>query len=276
MCALLVGFLVGASSTPVPSQTPTLQQLAQSQDFFNETWEDGKAEVATYDATTVIQGKPRSHTTTLITRFENYNREKFTPADWPYGSTPLLPVITQHQVSSIRIADSPRHQMASLVVERGSPGHLLQLTTTALQWNGQTFKEFRLHGDRPEQYYSSPHDGAGSGRRPLVQDRNTFFEEHLPLLLRTLPFREGQMALFSLHSPQVSTGAAPAPPSRAILEISRQEEKWLVEVDVEDGRRLTYHFANRYPHPLEGFTHSDGRTLTLRSLERDAYWENLE
>lgn len=275
MLSLLALFLAAAMPAAAQQPVPSLSSQIRLA-FFGEGWDDGRAEIATYDAVEVVRGRPRSHTARLITVAEEFNRQFYVKADWPHGDKPILPVVRQTHAATVTAAASPRHFAGSVFVERARPSRLLKMSLSTQQWDGVSFKEYHLWGERPIQLYHSPHDGEGSGERTLDTRGDAFFEEHLPLALRALDFRDGLVARFRLYSSQAT---AKAPEPRAVgarLAVTGREETWAVAISAEDGRTLEFEFARESPHHLLRFSHSDGREMTLRSAERDAYWEAVE
>lgn len=236
-------------------------------------WDDGKAEVAVYDAERVVYGEPRKHTVRLITVYEDFNKEYYVKADWPYGEKPLLPVLKQNMNATIQTDTYPYHYMTTVFSERGHFGRTVKVAISSQEWCGTTYKEFQFWRDQPREVYHSYWDGEGSGVRDLPPNPNAFLEEELFLVLRGLPFREGLKVSFELYQGE-TTNKAPVPKSEpAELVVSEAEDAWAVTVRAQTGRRILYRFAKQYPHYLLSQEHSDGRTLALRSVERSAYWE---
>lgn len=271
---VLLCFLLAIAS-PSQSEIPTLKSI-QKKDFFGKSWDDNAAEVTTYKARTYLQGRERDHEVVLVTLAETLNREFHVPAKWPHGDKPLVPVITQHFVTTIDTPTIPHHRMSTSYVRRGEPGKLLRMTTSVLGFPGPGTKDIRLFAGRSEVAFFSPHDGEGGGTWTLDHEADHLFEEQLFLTLRSLRFREGLTARFRLYPPQLTSKAEEPMAGLALLQVSREEEAWKVEVEVEDGRWLTYHIGTDYPHHVLKFAHSDGRTMVLQGTDRDAFWENLD
>lgn len=276
LAAIAVAFLLSSipaqSPTPGTTTSPSLSAVLDRGFGNNNLWDDGQAEVATYDASTVVYGKPRAHTLRLITVYEDFNREYYAKADWPYGQKPILPVIKQIQTTTIPTANYDYHFLTAVFVDRDDFGRTVKLTTTSQDWCGTTSKTFELWGEKPRMIYTSYWDGEGNGTRELGSNIDDYFEEDLLLNLRALPFRDGLNAAFWLY-PKQATNKAPEPrPVPAYLIVSRQDQAWDVLVEARDARTIRYEFEPAYPHVLKHYEHSDGTTLTLKKLERYAYW----
>ncbi|MCC5876804.1 MAG: hypothetical protein JJU11_11345 [Candidatus Sumerlaeia bacterium] len=266
-------FLLIAST--VGADFPALSDILKK-DFFGKSWDDQGAEVTTYEARTFHQGRERTHKVLLVTKAETLNREFYVPADWPHGDKPLLPVMSQHFMATIETPTLPHHRMSTCQVRRDDPADLVRMNTSVLGYPGMGTKDIRHFGGRSEVVYFSPHDGEGGGSWTLSHPANSLYEEQLFLTLRSLPFREGLSARFRLYPPQLTSNAEKPMAGLALLEVSREDGEWKVEVEVEDGRWLTFHIAADYPHHVARFVHSDGREMKLLHTERDAFWENLE
>jgi hypothetical protein len=265
---LLPGF-VRADEQTSPSLTqnlaPSLDSLLRRDFAANALWDDGQAEVATYDASRIVYGKARPHTARLITVYEDLTKEFYTKADWPYGQKPILPVLKQIYLATIPTANYDYQYMTSTFVDRGEFGRTVKLTVSSQDWCGLTTKAFELWGNKPRMVYTSYWDGEGTGVRELGSNLDDHFEEDLFLNLRALPFKDGLRAAFWLYPPQTTPRAQDPRAVPAALTVAPGNEMWIVVVEARDGRELRYEFATEYPHVLRKFDHSDGRTMTLKS-----------
>ncbi len=241
----------------------------------NELWNDGQAEVATYNASRIVYGNPRPHTAHLITVYEDFNTDFYVKADWPYGDKPILPVLKLNYVAEIPTPNYPYRFMVSAFADRADISNLVRMTVSSQEWCGMTFKDFQLWKDRPVQVYHSYWDGQGNGTHAL-DAREAFFEEELFLVLRALPFEDGLMAEFSLYDNQTTTKAPKPVAVPATLEVQDEGDGWQVTVVTTDGRRIDFVFGKEYPNVLRLYRHNDGRRLTLDRVERDAYWNIRE
>jgi len=272
----LLVFLICLTAGPLLAQDgsrPEALNTLLRDDFAEDPlWNDGQAEVAAYDASRVLYGRPRPHVLRLITVAEDFNREYYVKADWPYGQKPILPVIKQNQVATIQTPNYPYHYMASVFADRSQFSRTVKLAVSSQEWCGTTYKQFELWNNQPLQVFHSYWDGEGSGRREIAAGPNDFFEEELFLLLRALPFEDGLEARLNLYDNQTTIKAPEPNASPAELAVTEEAEGWGAELTTSDGRRLWYLFDAEYPHVLRSFDHSDGRSLRLQSAERRAYW----
>lgn len=236
-------------------------------------WDDGKAEVATYEASRVIYGEDRPHTATLITVSEPHLAGEYVKADWPYDGKQILPAMKQNTFAVIPTDNYPYHFMVSTFTGRET-GELFKMTVSSQEWCGITTKNYELWSEPARFQFISYWEGEGTGEAAFPAPDNAFFEEELPLVLRGLPFEEGLTAEFELFGNQTSSRAPVPQSSPATMNVVETESSdFQVQVSAEDGRELSFLFQAEYPHVLLRFVHSDGRTLALQGVERDAYWE---
>lgn len=252
-------------------------------------WDDGKAEVATYEGHRTIYGKDRVHTYRLITVKEDFNTDYYVKADWPYGQKPIMPVIKQNQVATIETPNYPYHMMASVFFERNDLENCVKLSVATQEWCGMTNKEFALY-DEPTITYMSYWDGQGTGSESLNDyGDNVVFEEELPLLVRALKHENKLEAEFKLYPnqtyTQVNPGVAPTP---ALLKVESSSltnsertyggnDLWKISISTEASPNDMIFYVEKWePHDLVQYDFGDGRKYILQDTKRWAYWEISE
>ncbi|UYZ64390.1 hypothetical protein [Hymenobacter weizhouensis] len=260
----------GAGSELTRPGGPFRQQWAM-----DALWEDGRAEVATYQAERVIYDEPRQFEYTLITVKEEFNQQHNVKTD-DYQRKDLFPVMKVNQFCRIPTDNYPYHFLTSLFFRRDQPVQLHKLTTSSQEWCGTTFKAFTDEGLHYLETYNSYWDGQGAGQRQVRRD--VLFEDALPYTLRSLQFDNKPRFAATIVELQ-QTSKAPAPTlyqARLRVEEAPAEEvpqaAWRVTVDLAPQKRNVYWFARRYPNVLLRQTTWDGRTLFLKSVRRYAYW----
>lgn len=268
----LVPALLLAAGISVAQPPVELPALLDTQFANSDFWDDGKAEVAHYSASRIIYGKARPHTATLITVSEDFTTEFYVKADWPYGQKPILPVIKQSLIARIETENYPYNFMTSAFFPRENVADAVKLAVVSTEWCGITHKEFQLWRDKPTMLFSSYWDGEGTGSRELPGDLADYFEEELFLVLRALPFEDGLNASFWLYPNQTTIRAPEPKPVLANLSVSEGNDGWTVVVQANDNREISFWFDHEFPHVLQEYRHSDGRSMELESVERDAYW----
>ncbi len=235
----------------------------------SEIWNDGNAEVSTYQARDVKYGIPRTSRAMLIVVAEDLSPERLVKADRPAGEPRTRRALKLNHVRSIPTGVYIYQQMLSvfLGVDQMEP---VKLTVSSHEWCGNSFVEWR--SDRGllsiRSYFESVADQDFS-----LKPGPAVFYDSLPLKLRSLDFSkttEGRLLLLdSLFA------SAPAPPSgrQAHLRVWPVEGRaYRVEV-LRGDRRDIFEFDTAPPHRLLRWERSDGGLLTLLDSRRFRYWE---
>lgn len=267
-----------AAATTAPTPNAVLLKLAPHFNqawAMNKWWEDGLAEVATYAAERVVYGKVRRFEYTMITVKEEFTPDYNVKAD-SLQRLDLFPVMKVNQFCRIETDQYPYHYLTSLFFRRDEPVALYKLTTSSQEWCGNTFKAITDEGLHYQQTYNSYWDGQGSGQRQLRRD--VLFEDALPYTLRSLQFgRKPAFGAVIAALQQTNKATRPAYYTAQVrvadaLAADTPEPTWRVTVDLAAGKQNVYWFAKNYPNLLLRQTTWDGRTLSLKSVRRYAYW----
>ena len=127
LICLLVSACTPAHDKPVQARPPApAQALRAVMPYFDQSWamrklwEDGLAEVATYDAERVIYKKKRTFFYTQITVKEEFNQQFNVKTD-DYKRDDLFPMMKINQFCSIPADQYPYHYLTSLFFRRTSP-----------------------------------------------------------------------------------------------------------------------------------------------------------
>ena len=270
------------ASAPVAGRPPVSAAALQAVlPFFDQQWamrkywEDGLAEVATYDAERVVYKKNRVFISTIITVKEEFNQQYKVKTD-DYKRADLFPVMKVNQFCQIPTDEYPYHYLTSLFFRRDQPVALYKMTTSSQEWCGNTFKTLTDDGVNLAETYDSYWDGQGVGGRDLRRD--VFVEDALPYTLRALQFEQlpaFRLTVLDLRQTNKATPpvyyearltTTPAPPAEA------PGPAWRVAVALAPGRENVYWFDKNYPNVLLRQTTWDGRTLRLKATRRYAYW----
>jgi hypothetical protein len=286
---LLLLALVACPPAFLPAQQTSFSPSLQTDWASNPLWNDGNAEVAEYEGTRLIYGKPRTHTHHLITVKEDFLTHNMVKADWPLEGKNVFPVIKQNAVSTVATENYPYHFMSSvfLSVEKPTTG-AIKLTTTCHEWCGITTREFiRTNGTlgTTRQTWMSYWEGQGNGKSNPEFPENTVFMEELPLLVRMIQYRDtltfplnvmdNQTTSKTMSEPQTSSYTLLVQDPLNVLPVPygtfNAEEYWTVVLRSSD-RTLTFHVERKFPHHLLAYSLGDGREYKLKSLERWDYW----
>lgn len=234
-------------------------------------WDDGKAEVAVYDATRTIYKKERRFEYTYITVSEDFNA-KFRVKTDDYNRDDLYKVMKVNAFARIETDNYPYHFLSNLFFIRKNPLVLDKFTTSSQEWCGNTFKEFlNLDNDILFRYHSY-WDGEGDGEQKLPQD--ILFEDQLNYTLRSLNFKNGLNFKAKVLSTQISSKVNGYVIYLANFTVSKADTAWKVTVKLDAQKTNEYVFAAAYPNMLLKQTTWDGRNLRLKKVSRYAYWQN--
>lgn len=238
-------------------------------------WEDGLAEVATYEAERTIYQKKRTFELTQITVKEEFNQQFSVKTDGDKRDD-LFAVMKINQFCQIPTDEYPYHYLTSLFFRLEQPVSLFKMTTSSQEWCGNTFKAIVDDGVNFEQTYNSYWDNQGVGSRDLRRD--VLLEDALPYSLRSLRFEQLPALKLGVLDLQQTNKVTPVKYYQARLTTAEApaadvaEPAWRVTVLLEAGKENVYWFAKKYPNILLRQTTWDGRSLRLKSVRRYAYW----
>ena len=243
-------------------------------------WFDGKAEVATYQATRDRYGAPRGFEMTVINVSEALDPARRVKDDGGQG----LPVIKTHVVYTMPTPNYDYHFASSTFTDRKNPFLLRKFVATSHEWCGITTKRIEPWHPRPELRYHSYFGDEASGQVALDWPlEGGVLEEQLLLALRTLPFEPGLRRPVSVLQRQTDSHAA-APDWRPgelvvvgqeMVEDAAGEEHqtWRVEIRLNNGDALLYNIATAHPHGLIYHEAPGGLTMRREEVKRWAYWD---
>ena len=249
----------------------------------NSLWDDGQAEVAIYDATKEIYGKSRPFEYVYILVKEEFNKAYKVKTD-DYSRDDLYPVMKINKFCRIETMIYPYHFLTSLFIHRDNPERLHKLSHTSQEWCGNTSKEFLEKGSKYQYNYMSYFDGEGSGQEKV--EMGPWFEDQLSYTLRTLDFQDGLNFEVTLYPTQVTNKAdipkplkaqvsisKPDPTELALLKADFIDEPWKISISKSNQQTITYWINGSYPNYLLKMESSDGRSLLLKEIKRDKYWD---
>lgn len=290
LALILAGLsLLACASTPTPSaeipaatSPPPADAAAFDPAWARDPlWDDGQAEVALYQARRPQYGKIETYQAVFIVVKEDFNTQLHVKADPPFEGKTLLPVLKLNAVHSYWTDNYPYNFLASIFVRRDDPTTLVKLTVGSQEWCGNTFKEVKAWGGRPELVFHSYFDTEGDRTRPLDLRPGDLLEDQLPLALRGLAFDPGlelhprilpSLISNNLRRPtefqpatitvvgeeKVATGAGTFSAWKVKLTRGELEQTWWFEKDA--------------PHILLKMESSDGRAWLLKARTHKRYW----
>lgn len=278
---LFLGLLTAFACASTTTTSPEYLNLNWAQDAL---WNDGKAEVAKYQAERIVYGKVRTFEYVYVLVKEDFNEEWQVKTD-TYDRDDLFPVMKVNKFARLETDVYPYHYLTSIFYKRENPDEVHKLTNTSQEWCGNTAKAFQIKGNRYVFDYMSYWDGQGT-RRKIVKS-GPWFEDQLSYTLRALYFREGLTFEHTLFPTQVTNKATLPEAVNATFTVTKAEPVSLMEVDSTlasgawsvsvsraSGESMNFWFAEAYPNYLLKMESSDGQKLTLTQVNRDAYWEH--
>lgn len=277
----LAAFLLMTGRPVLPPAEAAEEAVYDPAWALDPVWDDGRAEVALYEARRPQYGKIETYQAVFIVVKEDFNRQLYVKAEPPYDTKPLLPVLKLNAIHSYWTDNYPYHFLLSAFVRRDDPTRLVKLTLGSQEWCGNTFKEVKTWAERPELVFHSYFDGQGDAIQPLDLRPGDLLEDQLPLALRSLRFAPGlefrrrilpSLISNRLHQPLQFVDST----IRVIGEetvATRAGTLWAWKVEVQMGAlEQTYWFEKEAPHTLLKMESSDGRAWLLKARTRKAYW----
>lgn len=245
-------------------------------------WDDGRAEIAAYEAVAMRYGEPRKFTAYLIVVKEDFSRSELVKADSGHDPADLVPVLKMNQVIHFETGVYDYHQMLSIFFDR-SDMIPLKMSLTHFEWCGNTYKELKRHGDKAVLKANTYWDGMAERSFDVPFTGRTLMYDELPVWLRSLPWgpKERNWGV-SLIPSQISSRADDPRPRPATLKIRPEVEEVRVgsetlrayRVDLEwEGGTDTFRFHEDPPHVLISWDRSDGGTYRLLWSRRMPYWK---
>ncbi len=276
----------GSVATSSPTSSAAAPAVVADNPFdsawaLDPLWDDGKAEVALYEARRSQYGKIEPYEAVFIVVKEDFGTESYVKADPPYEGKRLLPVLKLNAVHSYWTDRYPYHYVLSVFVQRANPGALVKLTLGSQEWCGNTFKEVRNWGGQSELEFHSYFDGDGDGLRPLALRPGDLFEDQLPLALRGLKFAPGLELRRRLVPSLISNNMKRPLDFQEVTVRVEGEEKVSTRVGTAAAWKVTlkagelaqtWWLEKAAPHMLLKMESSDGRAWLLKARTRKPYW----
>lgn len=245
-------------------------------------WDDGKAEVAKYDATRSRYGALREFEMTVIHVKESFDAKKLVKSDWP-DRVETIPVIKSNVVFEMPTQNYPYSMSSGTFVRSQNPSSLVKLTTTSHEWCGITTKSLDLKGEAPKLDYRSYFDAEGEGTFDLSGwPTGGMTREQLIFAVRDLAFEQGLELEIAVLSRQLESHARAPSWSEGKLVIVGQEQAedargvehqvWRIEARL-GSQTLVYLVGVEAPHLLVRYEGGDGETMRLKDVTRWAYWD---
>lgn len=248
----------------------------------NSLWDDGRAEVAVYDAERVVYGTPRNFKEHLITVKEDFRSDTLVKADDPKKQKTWR-VFKLNQVQKFETQNYPYGYLTSVFVREDPVQQVVKITVGAQEWCGNTFKSYKGSPDGSEGTltWNSYFDGEADQSTELALGKDDYFEDQLPLSLRALPFKEGFEKKIRVWDFLTTNRGVSPMVNEVLLTVKGQELMrchagsllcWVVTLKKAAGTD-TYWFEVKEPNILVKMETSDGRKRLLYGRARWSYWD---
>ena len=244
----------------------------------SEIWDDGQAEVTTYDATRIVDGEARAYTQTDIVVKEDLDAETLVKAGSIDVERVVLPVFKFAQIATIPAPAYSYHYLATAFVVRQFPRQLVKLTVGSQEWDGNTFQEVTV-GENPAYRYHSYFDGLAEGSVDLDVQEGDLFEDTLPVALRSMAFSEHMTFAARVWPSFINNKPIDPAPLQAQFAVSPEKvevpagkfKTWRVTA-TSDAGVSSFWFDREKNGVLLKAEYADGRTLAMTGTERNQYW----
>ncbi|MGD1893383.1 MAG: hypothetical protein ACFB15_22680 [Cyclobacteriaceae bacterium] len=280
--ASLLGFLYACTGGNAQDQIPSAEHF-DLEWAKNSTWDQGQAEVAKYQATRTIYGKPRNFEYVFILVKETFNEQYNAKTD-SYDRNDLFEVMKINKFCRIPTDNYPYHFMTSIFYERNQPATVYKLTNSSQEWCGNTSKHFLAKGKKYEFGYNSYWDGQGVGEMTI--QGGIMFEDQLSHSLRALKFSDGLSFQQPVAESQISSKATEPKIYNATFtvepaenvqlsttyDLNQKNDVWKVSVQLDSDKVNEYWFADEYPNILLKQRTWDNRNYELKEHYMDDYW----
>jgi hypothetical protein len=261
---------------------------AGAQDFWKH-WGDGRAELDGYALTQPRYGAPRNGTAIYVFVTENFSdslRVKADPGKHPKSD--VYPVMKLNAIRHFQTGVYDYKVMTSTFLRVASGWPVVKVSFSSQEWCGQVWHELLPRNGRIEGVFHSYFDGEADGTEDLDLPPDGVFEDALPVVLRgwngeylkpaesrTVPFLPRLMWVRLRHQPLAWTTATISRPAKPvpITVPAGRFQAFVYEVQVADGRTLTFAVEAKKPFRLVRQTGPDDEELALKGATRLAYWK---
>lgn len=244
-------------------------------------WNDGRAEVAVYDAERVTYGKPRSFREQILIVKEDLRADTLVKADQPKAQKTIR-VFKMNQVQKFDTENYPYSILTTVFAPVKEPGRPLKITVGSQEWCGNTFKILTARDPASASLtWYSYFDGEADQTVTLPLGPGDVFEDQLPLALRALPLAAGFSTEIRLWDSLASNRGVEPRVSTAVVTVAGEEivrcragslPSWKVTVSRPDSTDV-YWFEKAAPGILTRMETSDGRKRLLYGRVRWSYWD---
>jgi hypothetical protein len=256
-------------------------------------WQDGKAEIASYDLIQPRYGELRKGVAVMIFVTEPFSEELRVKADPGHDPSDVFPAFKLNYVKDFPTGVYDYNLMTSVFVsleerqQTKRAGAPVKIAFSAQEWCGMLFDELLFHPDRIDRQRFSYFGSEADAQEKLTHPPGAITVDELPILVRAIPraiLREGETRKLSvlpslerarlLHRPLrfVQGTLSRAKGTRVVSVPSGkfEVEDWTLEAE---GERYAYAVERAFPHRIIEWTGPEGESGKLRGVDRIEYWK---
>lgn len=262
MRALFFTLVAGLLITDLAAKPATFLQ-----DSF---WDDGKAEIAVYEAKRFHYGQLYTSKIEYFFVKESFSKSEMVKTD-DYKSKNAIPVIKLNQVISTPTGTYDYQQMHSAFWSRET-GQLLKFSMSHHEACGASYKQGVLSPDQTQlQVTGNTYwEGQAQINAQITMNESVWLYDELPFRLRLLLADQAELpAKLKLVPSTIHSKAGSFHPAAATL--SRDKNTFTLTHSAGEDILV---FDSQWPHVMQSWRQADGESLTLVKSMRLDYWNH--
>lgn len=284
---------LGCRDAQVPATRPPASPAPYPSAFSSlSVWDDGLSEMSYYDATDTIYGKTRHYFRVMLLNREwldSTERVKSAPpsaasesATSGSGTVEPIPVFKLNIAEEIPTENYDYRHMITVFLHRASL-HPEKMAASSQEWCGTTFKQLQWLPEALKVRGFSYFEGEADRQWVLPVEPILYPREALYVLVRAGVASNTDMQLNLL--PPMRTNHMPEPtPSEARLVVAagvesaripfgRFQARRVTLIEADGARTAEFLVEEAAPYRLLSARFDTGLSLSLRFVERRAYWD---
>jgi len=271
-----------------PKNIEKAAQETYSSPKFDEYWNQGKAEINSYDLQQARYGSIHQGYALLIFVTEHFSKSKQVKLNTIYRNEEDAVQVLKTNFSKrfvTGIYDYSIFQSIFTPIDIVNYNNTLKVTTSIQDWCGHTFSQLNLQSYKYKIMSRSYFETEGDREYQIEQ---ALLEDEIWNLIRITPkeLPTGEIQVIpSLTTAQLRHTTVDLEDASATLEAHQDEKGWMTyTVDFTTSRRtLAIHFHKKFPHQIEGWEETyidNGKELTTKATRKKTmlsdYWNKTQ
>lgn len=223
-----------------------------------------------YESEAIVDGRPQLFREHLITSKEDAADKK-------------TAFFKLNVVQSVNTKNYPAHNLTSVFVSGNAVQSVVKIVASLQEWMGTSVKMYQanLEGTGGTWSWQTPSANAESSTAALALQKDDYFEDQLPLSLRSLPFKEGFEKKIRLWDSFTTNKSSAPAVVESLIKVTRLDTIhchaggipcWVVTVKTASGENRFW-FEKKEPNILVKMETADGRKRLLYGRARWSYWD---